>query len=216
MRKWGGLLFLIFALGCFSAFGQSSCECQSEGCSATQTCPSGYLAQCTCGRYCSSQCVKAGEELPELDFATGGRSLTEALAGSNEKNISREFSKSLGKRVVFTKGSDSQRLTVARPAFESYWQVAEFLAANGKLTINGLPFEIWKGHRDTLLKGGEYSICASDVPAKIILNEINFLTERSFEIVKGDPRSTAKAVISGTNLKDVLRSLSDSRNITIR
>lgn len=210
------LVLTVFLSGSAVILAQSSCSCESESCRASQSCPDGYLATCTCGDYCSSQCKKANSELPEMLFENGGQSLIKTVMESDEKRISEEFSKNIGREVIFVKSPKIQRLAVEASSFKSYWEVAEFLASNGKVTINRLPFEIWKGNRDTLLNGREYKICANDLPAEMILDEINFLTGRNFRIVSGDPKSKAKVVIRGNGLTEVLASLSASRNVIIQ
>lgn len=216
MKKFAAYLLFFFALGFHSAQAQSSCDCAAYGCSVAQNCPSGYVASCSCtAQGCSGQCVKANSELPEMLFENGGQKLIDMVVRSDEKGIGDVFSKNLGREVVFIKASEVKKLVSGKPLFKSYWDVAEFLAGKGKLTINKLPFEIWKGKRDTLLKGGEYNICARDVPAQMILDEINFLTGRNFKIVGGDPKSRATAVIRGYSLKEVRDSLSSTRNIII-
>jgi hypothetical protein len=210
------LVLTVLLSGSTLILAQSSCSCESESCRASQSCPEGYLATCTCGDYCSSQCKKANSELPEMWFENGSQSLIKTVMESDEKRISEDFSKNIGREVIFVKSPKIQRLAIDASSFKSYWDIAEFLANNGKITINRLPFEIWKGNRDTLLKGGEYKICANDLPAEMILDEINFLTGRNFRIVSGDPKSKAKVVVLGKGLKEVLDSLSASRNIIIQ
>ena len=157
---------------------------------------------------------EADKELPELSFVSDGHKLVNVLSGADEKRISEEFSKSLGRQVIFVRAREIQTVTDL-PSFRSYWEIAEFLAGEGYITINGLPFVTWKGKRDTLLHGGEYRICANDVSAQIILDEINFVTEKNFRIVAGDPKAKAKVLIEGNGLTEVLASLATSRNIRI-
>jgi hypothetical protein len=149
-------------------------------------------------------------------FENGGQSLINTVMETDEKKISEEFSKNIRREVIFVKSPKIRRLAIDASSLKSYWDIAEFLASNGKVTINRLPFEIWKGNRDTLVKGGEYKICANDLPAEMILDEINFLTARNFKIVSGDPKSKAKVVIRGNSLQEVLDSLSASRNLIIQ
>jgi hypothetical protein len=154
-------------------------------------------------------------ELPETLFETGSQNVIAMLMRSDEKGIGEVFSKNLGREVVFVKAPELKKLVGDKPSFKSYWEIAEFLAGKGRLTINKLPFEIWQGKRDTLLKGGEYNICANDLTAQMILDEINFLTGRNFKIVAGDPKSRANVLIHGNSLKEVVDSLSSTRTILI-
>lgn len=208
------VLALVLLIGIISIQAQSSCTCQSESCSATQTCPKGYLAVCVCSQQCGSECQKAEEGESEL-YETGGQGLIIMLAGWDETAISREFTRVLGKQVDFVKSPELGSLAPEMRGFRSYWEIAEYLSKNGTLTINRLPFEIWKHRREGLLSGQEFTICANDVPARTILGLINFLSGKDFTITAGDPRATSKSTIRGRGLEDVLRSLSDTRGVKI-
>lgn len=63
------IFFAAVLLGLFfanppSAVAQSECSCQTYGvCSASQSCPTGFIAVCTCtAASCGSSCQKAGDE----------------------------------------------------------------------------------------------------------------------------------------------------------
>jgi hypothetical protein len=192
----------------------SSCSCTSptqDPCSASITCTTGF-AQCSCTMYgCSSSCRQAPIQ-PPSNF----QGILKALDDPNERAIEQELSNQTGSKVEFVKDPDHELSgTLGVSSFKSYWDVMEFLASKGELTISGLPFDAWKTKRNVLLKGGSYRICGNEVPAQWIVDEINFLTEKNYAIVSGNPRASGKTPVHGNTLMELLSSLEASRNIRI-
>ncbi|MGH9947646.1 MAG: hypothetical protein ACRD6X_10620 [Pyrinomonadaceae bacterium] len=219
MTRIYSFLLLVILCSFFTIRGQSSCNCEGYGCEVSQNCPEGYIAVCSCtAQGCTGKCKKAEpeNEFQEVSFKTGRMSLMATLLNGNEERISQEFSKLLGEKVIFKKAREAQISVIAQGnEFKSYWSVAEFLASVGTISVGGLPFDSLRSQREILLEGGLFKICAPKLSAKRILDEISFLTGKEFKVVAGDPRSNSSVPVQGNNLKEVLDSISNSRNIRI-
>src|SRR5215203_5529031 len=79
MKKIGilGILFLILLFsGVSQSKAQSTCNCSTDGvCSSSQSCPSGFIAMCTCtAASCGSSCQKAPADENGLTAAFPSRS----------------------------------------------------------------------------------------------------------------------------------------------
>jgi hypothetical protein len=81
--------------------------------------------------------------------------------------------------------------------------------------INRHDLEFWRGLRQTLLKGGEFTFCAGSAPAQMILAEISFITGRKFRIASGDPKAKVSGAVRGFSLSEILEALSKNSQTAI-
>lgn len=214
------LFFVLTTGGISSTFAQSaelldasSCACSNSGCSASQSCPDGYIAVCTCSATgCSSSCSSSGfvAELSE-------KILSENLRNESVKNFGKILSKAFGKVVTFEPTDTKFQFTYSGSdsLTASHWDILEYLAKNGNLKINGHNLDFWKGYRQTLLKGGEISFCTGNAPAELVLAEISFITGKKYSITSGNPKAKISGAIKGESLNEIILNLSRMAQITI-
>lgn len=217
MLKKISLILSILLISAVASFAQGSCSCSvgNGGCSASQTCGSGE-AVCVCSASgCSSSCSRGGGEL--LLGGLTRRGVRQLRNATNPETISKSLSKAIGKEIVFKPASSGFKFNFSMPKKGpfSHWDVLEYLPSAGTLKINGGEIKFWQGLRNTLLKGGEFNICAGNAPAQTILNEIKFLSGKSFKIVAGDSQARFDSPIKGNSLAELIENLSKSRGVTI-
>jgi hypothetical protein len=212
--KMFALVFFCFDFaGTISVSAQSSCSCSNSGCSASQSCPDGYIAVCTCSATgCSSSCNRA-----QLEIELSENVLATKLQNESAKNIGSVLSKAFGKFVTFEPTNPGFRFEYSKSnsLTASHWDILEYLARNGSLKINGHDLEFWRGLRQTLLKGGEFTFCTGSALAQMILAEISFITGRKFRITSGDPKAKVSVAVRGFSLSEILEALSKSSQTTI-
>ncbi|MBX3300452.1 MAG: hypothetical protein KF736_13450 [Acidobacteria bacterium] len=214
-------LLLAFQIG---VYAQSSCSCGlgNGGCSASQSCPSGYVAFCTCSASgCSSQCNKQDGDPPE----GGGEGrpigiaidvLRNIVRSSPAPTLGRALSRAFDKKITFSPTSAKFSVDAKiLDSFTSHWELLSYLSTNGKLTINGRNLEFWEGLKNTLLNGGAFKICTGNASAQMILNEINFLSGRHYKIVGGNVGSRMSGTVEGNSLNDLIANLSSTRAVMI-
>lgn len=191
-----------------------SCSCTQNGvCSASQTCSSGQ-AVCICqATGCSSHCSGGGGD-PRHSGITEDE-IAAVIAKKDPKALSLALSKVYGRIINFSPSDGSSQ--IPRPhsisASPVDWSLLEFLDKNGSLTINGHTLAFWQGMRQTLLNGGEFQICSSR--ADVVLNEISFISGKSFSIVAGDAKAKLDAPVQGNGLPEMLLNLSRAANVRI-
>ena len=196
---------------------QSSCKCKvgDGGCAASQSCPDGYLAVCSCSAFgCSSQCLAFGG-----DGRPGGLNEDEigaAISKNDAKVLSLALSKFYRRFINFSPMDSTSQIPRPRSISPSPvdWTLLEFLDKNGHLTINGQPLSFWNGMRQTLLSGGAYQICSSRADA--VLNEISFVAGRSYSVAAGKAQARLDAPVKGNGLPELLLNLSRAANIRIQ
>jgi hypothetical protein len=209
--------FLAMLLGLIvgaSAQGGGSCQCSSVNCEASQSCPTGYSPHCNCtDNGCASTCIK---NTPPVTPPQTVVDFTNLIGDWDETVVSSKLSEGIGRSVEFVKTNTEKVIKTDGPStHRTYWKAFEYFSTIGGVSIDGLSFEVWENRREVLLRGGEYTICADNVPVQTILNELNFLTERNFTIAAGDRLATGKGRIVGKNLDDVLSSLAKMRGVLI-
>ena len=194
----------------------STCSCgmASSGCSASQSCPDTHTAVCSCSAAgCTTQCSSV------LNVASPGeinvQEVKAALAKNDAKALSTTLSRSYGKFINFSPSDKLSRIALPRLISNSPvdWTLLEFFDKNGKLIVNGQPLAFWKGLRQTMLNGGAYQICSDRADA--VINEISFVSGRSFAVVAGDTHAKLTAPVKGNGLNELLLNLSQAANIRI-
>lgn len=212
--KMSLVVFLVsIFVGTISVSAQSSCSCSNSGCSASQSCPDGYIAVCICSATgCSSSCNRA-----QLELELSENVLATKLQNESAKSIGSVLSKAFGKFVTFEPTNSEFRFEYSKSnsLTASHWDILEYLAKNGSLKINGHDLEFWKGLRQTLLKGGEFTFCTGSAPVQMILAEISFITGRRYSIASGDPKAKISGAIKGSSLSEILEALSKSSQTTV-
>lgn len=217
MKKVQIIIVLLFAFGFFGAisnFAQSSCACSNSTCSASQGCPEGYIAVCTCSATgCSSVCNK---EEPILDLIDEP-ALDARLRNESAINFGELLSRALGKTITFEPKDSKFRYeySISNSVTKSHWEILEYLASNGTLKINNHDIEFWKGLRRTLLEGGEFKFCTGNAPVEMLVGEISFITGRQYSIVSSGARTNISGAVSGKSLNELLTSLGKMSQTTI-
>jgi hypothetical protein len=210
------LLILSLAIGgTISIQAQTSCSCNLNGvCSASQSCSSGYQAVCTCQPSgCSSECQKSDEPIIERP---DNNTLIRSIKDAGPSNIGEVLTKALGKRIVFepTAKNFSFDYPESKSNTGSHWDILEFLAGKGKLTINGLKIEVWKGMRDSMLNDAEFNICFENAPVRMILNHVSFISGKHFSIIDGDPKAKISGPLQG-NMNELIEKLGKLGKVVI-
>lgn len=206
------LIFSVIFISAAAAWAQSSCSCElgNGGCKASQSCPAGYIASCTCSASgCTSSC-----NLENLGEVASG-DIFSSLKNNDLRTLNRDLSRAYGKVVRFSL-TDASREVKEIPAFSVRpydWSILEFLDQTGDLTINGHKLSFWRTMRESLLKGDEFQICSNRADA--VLNEISFLSGKKFSVVAGDAATPLKEPIRGKGLYALLSNLSEVADITI-
>ena len=213
--------FLILALLITSALGvsaqgdrpasQCSCNQGNGGCSASQTCPDGYIAVCICGATgCSSSCQGMGRPA-----GLNEKEVFSAITRNDTKGLNKILSEAYGKQISFSVSANSSQLPKppAVSSSPSDWRLLEFLDKNGTLTINGHPLSFWRSMRASLLNGGEIQICADR--ADTILNQIAFISGKPLSVAAGDATAKINGPIKGQGLAELILNLSNAANIRI-
>jgi hypothetical protein len=209
MKKVFFVLSILLFTSVYS-YSQESCSCSSTGggCSASQTCPAGKSAVCTCSvTGCSSSCQS---DEPILDFG-GTTNLETASVGE----IGGIFSSISGMNVQFKPTNKNFRLFEATGSKSSLWSLLDDLSQNGELTINGQKLDFWKGMRKTLLEGGEFKICSGGSSVRRLLKIVSFISGKSYSITSGDANTQITGRIEGNNLTEVLENLQKAGGVTI-
>ncbi len=206
-----GILFLI-SIG---TEAQSTCSCSVPyGCSANQTCPAKYLAVCTCSPSgCSSECVKEGEG--ELDLVDAN-SLVKLLSQTQNDKIGPALSTAFGKHIVFVPADPGFVPNYRDLSLTSHWDVLEYLAKNGTLTINRRELDFWNGLREGLSSGTEFQICSGNASTRQILNQLSFLSGKRFQLTSADKELRSNDPVTGNGLSGLLENLSRTRNVSIK
>lgn len=210
IRKLFFVLTILFFTSVHS-YSQESCSCSSTagGCSASQSCPAGKSAVCSCSLTgCSSSCQSGGEVLPELEG-------TAKLETAPTREIGSILSSISGMNVRFVPATKNFRLSEAKGLKNSLWDRLEVLSQNGELTINGHKLDFWKSQKTTLLEGGEFKICSGGASAQRILNMLSFISGKNHVITSGDAYSKITGQIEGNNLNELLESLQKISGITV-
>ncbi len=198
-------------------FAQSACACSNSVCSANQSCPSGYIAVCTCeATGCSSECKKesGGIIIPELPTEN---LIAQKLRETSVNSFAKVLSESFGKSISFEPTTDEFRFNyVSSKLVEtSHWDILEYLDRNGELKINGHSVDFWKNRRNTLINGGEFAFCTSSISVNMLLREITFITGKRFSIISGDGNQKITGTIRGNILSEVIENLSKAGGVTI-
>lgn len=212
--------FFLFVLLIVSALGisaqddrpASSCSCTqgNGGCSASQTCPDGHIAVCSCSASgCSSSCIAVAPR------PVSEKEVVSAITRNDTKALSDILSRAYGRQISFSASENSPQLPKppSVSSFPSDWTLLEFLDRNGTLTINGQPLSFWRSLRESLLNGGEFQICSERADA--ILNQIAFISGKSFSVAAGDSKAKIVDPIKGHGLSELLLNLSNAANIRI-
>lgn len=217
MRNIQIIIVLVFTFGVWGVtdnFAQSSCSCSNSTCSASQSCPDGYIAVCSCAATgCSSVCNK---EQPILDLVDENI-LDAKLRNESTKNLGEVLSKTLGKTITFSPADSKFRYeySSSNSVTGSHWEILEYLANNGTLKINNHDIEFWKGLRHTLLKGGEFTFCTGNAPVEMLVGEISFITGRQYSIISNGTKTNISGAVSGKSLDELLGSLGKMSRTTI-
>lgn len=196
---------------------QTKCACESDdgSNSATQSCPVGYVALCTCSAFgTNGQCSKQDAGQPEGLSRAG---LAKVIESSNAAIIAKNLSVAFGKQIRFVPNSTKFVLdkTEALKRTGSHWDLFDYLAAQGKLMINGVSLDYWESLRDNLIKGGSFKVCTGKASAQAILNEINFYAGTRYKIIAGDPLAQKDTQVKGNSLTELIDSFTTSRSVTI-
>ena len=210
------LSFFFLLIGALGAYAQSSCSCSvPAGCSASQSCPNGYIAICTCNPSgCSSSCQKGGGGGP-IGPGDGGR-LESTLRTAAPEKIAGILSRAFPVFVAFEPRQNfSFDLQISKAAPASDWDVLEYLDANGVLTINGQKLEFWKGIKDNFNNGGDLTICTGGATVDMVLRQLSFVSGKQFSVTIGDPQTIVNGAIHGKGLKDFLEILGKMGGVTI-
>lgn len=208
-------LSLIF-FASYNSIAQSTCSCSvgNGGCSASQSCPEGYIASCTCAASgCGSVCIRQDGPLPG-----GGDNLSvSTLDNADVKTLTSVLSNSIGRTVSFVPFEVGFRFDISftdRKAADA-WTILENLSQKGELFVNGQKFDILRGYRKTLIEGGEFRICAPGMTVRALLGELSFLTGRKFDVIAGDPFSKVLGTVQGDSLASVLGDLERQTGVRI-
>jgi hypothetical protein len=211
------LLSLFFLLmGALAAYAQSSCSCSvPAGCSASQSCPNGYIAICTCNPSgCSSSCQKGGGGGP-IGPGDGGR-LVSTLRTTAPEKIAGVLSRTFPVLVAFEPRQNfSFDFQESKSAAPSDWDILEYLDSNGVLTLNGQKLEFWKGVRDNFNNGGELTICVGGATVEMVLRQLSFVSGKQFSVTVGDSQTIVNGAVHGSGLKDFLETLGKMGRVTI-
>lgn len=212
LRIFVFVVFVSIFIGTVNISAQSTCSCGTS-CSASQTCPDGYTAVCTCSASnCSSSCNRN-----QLEFEFSATVLDSKLREESVKNIGKVLSKAFGKIVTFEPNNSKFKFEYSAsdsPAV-SHWDILEYLDKNGTLKINGHDLEFLRNMQQTLLKGGEFSFCTGSASVEMILSEINFLTGKKYSTASGDPKTKITVPIKGFSSIEILENLSKASQTTI-
>jgi hypothetical protein len=208
-------LFLLLA-GALAAYAQSSCSCSvPAGCSASQSCPIGFIAVCTCNPSgCSSSCQKSSGGGPILP-GDGGR-LANTLRTTAPEKIAGVLSRAYPLFVAFEPRQNfSFDLPDSKSTPLSDWDVLEYLNSNGILTINGQKLEFWQGVKDNFNNGGDLTICTGGATVDMVLRQLSFVSGKQFSVTTGDPQTIVSGAIHGHGLKDFLETLGKMGRVVI-
>jgi hypothetical protein len=192
------------------SYAQESCTCSSTagGCSASQTCPAGKSAVCTCSLTgCSSFCQREEPILDRVSITKLGTATTGEIGGI--------LSSISGMNVRFKPTIKGFRLSEAKRSKTSHWDLLEELSRNGELTINGQKLGFWKGMQKTLLEGGEFKICTGGASVQRILSMVSFISGKNYSISSGDANARITGQIEGNNLTEILEDLQKVGGITV-
>lgn len=193
---------------------EASCTCTQMGhCSASQTCPDGYFAVCTCSATgCSSSCSKLSGFM-DLSEA----SLVKKLQGDSVKNFGTVLSKAFKKVVAFEPNEPDFKFefSISKDSKGSHWDILEYLAKNGNLKINGHDLDFWNGVRQNLLSGGGFKLCAGPVPASLVVEELSFISGTRYSIVSGDPQTKVTGPFTGNSISDIINGIDEQGKVTI-
>ncbi len=220
MKKTIFSMFFIFLLGVLTVSAQESCNCSSEagGCTAGQSCSAGNIAVCSCtSSGCVSYCqAKGGGELPEFS------SYMPALQTRKASEYGNVLSSAFHKTIVFQPANPDFQISADKFNFTKAndWDVFGYLAANGKLTINGHDVKFWneirKSFSDNAVKGNEIKFCLGMATPQEYLNELSFITGKRFSVISGNATEKLINPISGSNLTELLQNLGKAGQITIK
>jgi hypothetical protein len=138
------------------------------------------------------------------------------LMGRNDvKALNNALSKAYGKIINFEPNEGFARTfrpgSISSSPFD--WALFDFLDRNGTLTINGHGLSFWRDMRQSLLNGGSFQFCSSR--PDMILDEISFVSGKSFSIVAGDPSTKLVTPLKGSGVPELLLNLSRAANIRI-
>lgn len=195
----------------------TSCSCSNTTCNASQTCPNGYIASCTCeATGCSSECKQGGGGGIGPEFPMENL-VSQNLENTSPSSFGKILSDTYDKSITFEPRDKNFRFDFkfSKASEGSHWDIFEYLDQNGELKINGLDLEFWKNRRNTLINGGEFAFCSSSIPVNMVLREISFITGRRYEITSGDGNTKISGSVRGNILSEVLDSLSKAGSVTI-
>ncbi|MBV6497257.1 MAG: hypothetical protein DYH05_08250 [Acidobacteria bacterium ACB1] len=144
-------------------------------------------------------------------------SLTKKLRLASPADYGPVLSKAFKKVVSFKTSDPKFRFdrAVADGAAGSHWDIVAYLAKNGELTINGHDLAFWTGIRQNLLSGGGFDLCAGPVPAKVIVDELSFISGTRYSIISGDPKTMVSGPFTGDTISELINTLDQKANITI-
>jgi len=214
------MLFLVVAFASLAS-AQSAlpgpkqeCECSIVGhCSASQSCPDGYIAVCTCSATgCSSSCTKI-DGVMELSEPT----LEKMLLGESAANFGKVLSKAFKKIVTFKPFDPNLKFefNAENTARSTHWDLLDYLAKNGDLKINGHDLDFWKGVRQNLMSGGGFKMCAGPVAARLIVDELSFLTGTRYSIISGDQNTKVTGPFEGSTISEITEKIGRQANVVI-
>jgi len=135
------------------------------------------------------------------------------MKSADAKTIRTYFARTIGKTVDFTPDSNKSTTAYAGKEKANYWEALEFLDEVGTLRIEGHELKFWKDIRDSFLGGGQLMISSERIDS--VLNELSFLTGKSFSVVSGDRSAKLNETVSGNGLEDFLGNLQKAANIKI-
>lgn len=196
---------------------QSKCECASDdgSNSATQSCPAGFVALCTCSAFgTNGQCSKQDDK-PLEGLTRAG--LVKVIESSDAQSLAKNLSVAFGKTIKFTPTVSKFVIDkkVAIRSTDSHWDLFNYLSTKGNLLINGSPLSYWTGMRDNLVAGGAFKVCTGKASAQSILNEINFYAGTRYKIIGGDRLIQKDDPIKGGSFAEFINNFTTSRAITI-
>ncbi len=206
---FGFVLVVAFCLTPNLTSAQQSCNCSSTlgGCSASQSCPSGFEAICTCSSSgCSSRCSRLLPILENLTYEIPD------LSNLSSKHITKSLSNAFGRNITFAAGKAGFQYSFS--AKGSYWDVFDYLEKNGTLAIDGQPLEILRASHKDLVNGEPFTICAGGARVSTIVNHIAFLYGTKL-LISGDPNTEFTASVTGKGIDDLLTKISEKTSVTI-
>lgn len=125
-----------------------------------------------------------------------------------------ELSRKSGRKIMFIANVKGEKLS-----FElkngPLWDALEFLARYGKVFVNGTPFETIRELREKMQHGERVAINLKDFPVKDAVDDLSFVSGRSFRVKSGNPKKTFSMNLEAATLDEIISGIAKTAKVKI-